>query len=91
MWGGGSWENAPGSPSIFKVGGQDQLITTMADDVVALDPNNGKVLWTHKHPTDYGLNIAMPVLGPDGILVVSSAYSGGARALQLWCRAARRR
>jgi outer membrane protein assembly factor BamB len=35
------------------------------------------------HETTYDLNIVLPVMGDDGLLVVSSAYSGGTRALRL--------
>ena len=46
------------------------------------DPDTGKRLWGHRHETSYGLNIALPVSGDDGLLLVSSAYSGGTRALR---------
>lgn len=82
-WRSGSWENSPSSPSIFNIGGQDQVITPMADRVVGLDAATGAVLWSHSHSTDYGLNIALPVVGADNIVVISSAYSGGSRGLQL--------
>jgi len=82
-WRGGSFTNSPSSPSVFNIAGQDQVITPMSDRIVGLDAASGAVLWSHSHQTDYGLNIALPVAGPDGIIVISSAYSGGARALQL--------
>jgi outer membrane protein assembly factor BamB len=85
------YRNAPGSPVLIKLDGQDQVVTFLnekargdvAGVVAGLDPNNGKILWTHPHPTNWGLNIALPVWGEDHILFVSCAYSGGARALQL--------
>ncbi len=51
--------------------------------VAGLDPNNGNLIWTHPHVTEWGLNISMPVWGKDNLLFISSAYSGGSRVLKL--------
>ena len=53
-----------------------------ADHVSGLDPNTGTLLWQHPHKCA-GFNITSPVWGPDRILVMSSGYECGARALQL--------
>jgi outer membrane protein assembly factor BamB len=74
---------SPSTPTIINVDGQDQLVIVLADHIVGLNPNNGDLLWSHPHNCDWGLNISLPVWGPGNILVVSSAYSGGSRALQL--------
>lgn len=74
---------SPSSPAIINVDGQDQLVIALADHIVGLNPNNGDLLWSHPHKCDWGLNISLPVWGADNILLVSSAYSGGSRALQL--------
>jgi outer membrane protein assembly factor BamB len=74
---------SPSTPTLIKVGGQDQLVTALADQIVGMNPDNGELLWQHPHKCDYGLNITPPVWGADNILFVSSAYSGGSRALQL--------
>ena len=50
---------------------------------VGLNPANGDLLWQHPHQCDWGLNITPPLWGEGNILFVSSAYSGGSRALQL--------
>jgi outer membrane protein assembly factor BamB len=65
------------------VAGLEQLVYFASNEVVGLDPATGKRLWGHGHETSYGLNIAPPVTGDDGLLLVSSAYSGGTRALRL--------
>jgi hypothetical protein len=41
------------------------------------------VFWTHPHKTEWGLNISTPVWGDGNLLLVSSAYSSGARLLKL--------
>ena len=49
-----------------------------------MDPANGRTLWSHPHRTDWGLNISSPVWSPaDHLLVFSSAYGTGSRALEL--------
>jgi len=82
------WKNAnldmsPASPIVIKVDGQDQLIAFMGKEIAGLNPDNGEVLWTHTHVTDWGLNISTPIWGDDNLLFVSSAYSGGSRVLRL--------
>lgn len=90
LWGKNDFGNSPSSPTLIHVAGQDQLVAFLDDGgesahglIAGLDPNNGALLWTHPHKTSWGLNIALPVWGDDGILVMSSAYGTGARALQL--------
>ena len=71
------------SPFVAKVGGEQQLIV-FADKVAAgLDPSNGKLKWTHQHPTQWGANISTPVWGDDGYLFISSAYGMGSRGIRL--------
>lgn len=74
---------SPTSPILISVDGQEQLIAFMGKEIIGVDPNNGGLLWSHPHVTDWGLNISMPVWGPDNLLFVSSAYNGGSRVLKL--------
>ena len=83
-----AWKNqtldmSPSSPIIANVDGQDQLIAFLGKVVAGLDPNNGNLIWTHPHVTEWGLNISTPVWGKDNLLFISSAYSGGSRVLKL--------
>ena len=55
----------------------------LGKQIVGVDPNNGALLWSHGHVTEWGLNISMPVWGSDNLLFLSSAYSGGSRVLKL--------
>jgi len=64
------------------VNGQDQVVIGFADQFVGVNPENGDRLWEQAHPCG-GFNIAPPLFGPDNILVISSAYSCGSRALSL--------
>ena len=82
-WKNQSLDMSPSSPIIANVDGQDQLIMFLGKVVAGLDPNNGNLLWSHPHVTEWGLNISLPVWGPDNLLFISSAYSGGSRVLKL--------
>jgi len=83
VWQKQNFKNAPSTPIIVNVDGQDQLVTTFSDEVAGLDPSNGNLLWSHPHSTSWGLNISTPVWGPGNLLFISSAYNGGARVLHL--------
>ena len=82
-WKAGRFDPSPSSPRIVRVGDQDQLVLFHAIGVAGFDPASGAQLWNHEHRTDYGLNISMPSWGEDGVMVISSAYSGGSRGLRL--------
>jgi outer membrane protein assembly factor BamB len=82
------WKNqtldlSPASPIIINVNGQDQMVAFMGKVIAGIDPNNGELLWSHPHVTEWGLNISTPVWGSDNLLFLSSAYSGGSRVLKL--------
>ncbi|MEK6286960.1 MAG: PQQ-binding-like beta-propeller repeat protein [Acidobacteriota bacterium] len=83
VWKKQDFKLSPSTPTIINVDGQDQLVIALGDHIVGMNPNNGELLWSHPHDCDWGLNISIPVWGAGNILVVSSAYSGGSRALQL--------
>jgi outer membrane protein assembly factor BamB len=82
-WKSGDVDPSPSSPRLIRVGDQEQLVLFHAGGVAGFDPGSGARLWNHPHQTEYGLNISMPAWGGDGVLVISSAYSGGSRGLQL--------
>lgn len=77
------FQDAPASPILINLDGQDQLVAEMADEIVGIDPTNGWVLWTYPHSTSWGLNISTPVWGDDHLLFVSSAYNGGSVVIRL--------
>jgi outer membrane protein assembly factor BamB len=82
-WRSPSFDVSPSSPILVRVDGQEQIVFFAADEVIGFEAATGRRLWGVPHETTYDLNIAMPVMGDDGLLVVSSAYSGGTRALRL--------
>jgi outer membrane protein assembly factor BamB len=84
LWKAGNVDYSPASPSIIDVDGQKQLVLFGGDRIAGLDPATGRELWSHPHRTDWGLNISTPVWTPsDHLLLFSSAYGTGSRALEL--------
>jgi hypothetical protein len=71
------------APILVSVDGQDQLVAFMVDHVIGLNPLNGDLVWSHPHKTDYAVNASTPVWADGNVLVISSAYGTGGRALKL--------
>ena len=86
-WASGDFDGSFSSPFVIELGGDDQLVLFTSKGVVGLDPEGKETLWSHPHPTQYDLNISVPLWIPQsenaGVLFVSSAYDGGSRALRL--------
>ena len=83
VWQKQDFTNSPSSPVLIKVDGQDQLVAVMSDNIIAVNPDTGDLFWKYPHSTSWGLNIAVPLWTSDNTLFVSSAYNGGAVALEL--------
>ncbi|MBL8234095.1 MAG: PQQ-binding-like beta-propeller repeat protein [Bryobacterales bacterium] len=83
VWQRGDSEGSYSSPLLFDFAGSKQVLTFFGRDIAGMSPDTGDHLWSHPHKTDYDLNVSPPLTGPDGIIVMSSAYSGGSRAVQL--------
>jgi outer membrane protein assembly factor BamB len=82
VWKAHTFRLSPSSPILINVDGQDQIAMAFADHFAGIDPNNGALLWQQPHPCG-GFNITPPVWGADNILLISSAYDCGSRAVQL--------
>ena len=82
-WAAQDFVNGYSSPTIVDVGGRPELIVFTAGEISGLDPDTGTLEWSVPHPADFGVNVAMPIYGEDGLLFVSSAYNGGSRVLKL--------
>lgn len=84
LWKSGHVTYSPASPMVIDVDGQKQIVVFGGDRIAGIDPANGTELWNHAHRTDWGLNISTPVWNPaDHLLLFSSAYGTGSRALEL--------
>ncbi|MCY4658417.1 MAG: PQQ-like beta-propeller repeat protein [Acidobacteria bacterium] len=83
LWRSPALDLAPGSPVLIEVDGQDQLVVVGQQELVGLDPRDGRRLWSHPHTNELGLNISMPVWSGDNALFLSSGYDGGSRLIRL--------
>jgi outer membrane protein assembly factor BamB len=83
VWSKGDFGNSPSSPLLLRINGRQQLVNFMAAEVVGFDPATGDVAWSHPHRTQYDLNVAQPAwCEEDGVMVLASAYDGGARGIR---------
>ena len=82
-WKAGDFLTSAAAPILIDFEGQTQLVFLAGGTITALDPNNGRILWSHPHDPGNDLNCATPIWGRDNILFVSSAYKAGSRAIQL--------
>jgi outer membrane protein assembly factor BamB len=83
VWAKQSFKNAHSSPLLINVDGQPQVAAVAADRIIGINPENGELLWSFPHNTQYGLAVSMPVWGADNLLFFSSAYGHGSRVLRL--------
>ena len=93
------WKSAPlsgaagyVSPSVVKIGGQDQLVMVTASvgrgrtakdgSVNGLDPRDGKVLWTYTN-WQCPIPVPQPVDAGDGRILVTGGYSAGSAMIKV--------
>jgi len=83
IWKSGDFLTSGAAPVLIEFDGEPHLVFLAGGTVTALDPRDGRVLWSHPHDPGNDLNCATPIWGHDNILFVSSAYKAGSRAIQL--------
>ena len=83
------WSNLNGTqtyatPVLLKLLGQEHLIITLKDKVAALDPSDGKLMWSHPWKIFMNnYNIAQPTRLADDIVLISAGYGTGAEAFRV--------
>lgn len=70
------------SPLLVKLAARTLLVTHIASDVVGVDTNTGKVLWTYPHPNQWSVQANTPIYH-DGALFCFSGYGQGGVKLKL--------
>jgi outer membrane protein assembly factor BamB len=83
VWRSGDFLTAAAAPILIDLDGETQLVFLAGGTITGLDPATGRVLWSHPHDPGNDLNCSTPIWGPDNVLVVSSAYKAGSRAVRL--------
>jgi outer membrane protein assembly factor BamB len=82
-WKSGDSENAMSSPMLINVDGQEQVVCIMLKEVLGANPVTGEILWRHPHTNKTDTNVTSPLWCPGNILLLSSAYDSGTRAIKL--------
>jgi outer membrane protein assembly factor BamB len=70
------------SPTLLKVGGQEQVVAYTGASAIGLTPQGGSLLWRFPYETDFNCNIATP-LAVDGKVFISSGENHGSALLTL--------
>lgn len=70
------------SPAIVTHNGKRILLTETETLVVGVNPDNGALLWTYPHKTEYNIHAVTPVYG-NGLVYFSGGYGSGGGALEL--------
>src|SRR5262249_12330449 len=83
VWKSGGFLTAEAAPILIDIGGHKQVVVVGGQTINGLDPDTGRILWSHPHDTNGDMNNSMPVWGSDNLLIVNSAYNSGSRALRL--------
>jgi outer membrane protein assembly factor BamB len=70
------------SPTLLKLGGQEQIVAYTGTSAIGLSPQGGSLLWRFPYETDFNCNIATP-LAVDGKVFISSGENHGSALLAL--------
>jgi outer membrane protein assembly factor BamB len=80
-WKAPGFRNSLSSPRILEIAGRQQLLMFMREEIIGLDPQRGRLLWSWPHANQWGHNITMPSAVGDTLFV--SSPQAGARGLRL--------
>ena len=69
-------EDAERDVGVPHVDGEEQLVTFMAEEVIGVDPGNGKLKWRYPHQNQWGQNINMPLMADANHMLISSPQAG---------------
>ena len=83
VWKSEGFENSYSTPKIIKVGGEDQLITFMATELIGMDPNNGDLKWQYAIENRWKQNVCMPTWDEESSTLFLSSNGPGSRGLKL--------
>jgi outer membrane protein assembly factor BamB len=84
VWRTGDFHTSEAAPVLISIGGEEQLVVFGGGMINGMNPANGAILWSIPHDPGNDLNMNTPLWGgSDDILLVSSAYKTGSRALRL--------
>ena len=82
-WRAGRGPTGYASPLFTELFGRPKVLAFVGEELLALVPETGEVLWRHRWKTSYGVNAADPVLYPPNRIFLSSGYDTGGALLQV--------
>ncbi len=71
------------SPISARLAGREQILFLMASKLFAVEPADGRLLWSYDWPTYDGVNAASPLVIEGDRVFISSGYDQGASMLQV--------
>jgi outer membrane protein assembly factor BamB/uncharacterized protein YeaO (DUF488 family) len=83
VWKHGDYLISGSSPILINFNGRDQLVVFAGAQMNGVDPDTGRVLWSHPHDPGNDFNFSLPLYGSDNVLFMSSGYRAGSRAIRL--------
>ena len=84
VWRSGSFLVSHAPVGLIEVAGRAQAVVCAGQGVFGMDPDDGRVLWTHPHDAGNDFNFQVPIYDQDtGVLFSSSGYIGGSQAIRL--------
>jgi outer membrane protein assembly factor BamB len=84
VWASGAFQAAYASPILATIGGVRQVVIYDSVGAGGYDAATGKELWRSPEWTNqYGINVAQPIILPDGCVFLSSGYGTGSMLLDV--------
>ncbi len=71
------------SPMLVTLAGKRQVVLVSAPRMLAVDPEDGSLLWSYPWKTSYDANCAQPLIVDDDHVFVSSGYGTGAALVKI--------
>lgn len=71
------------SPMLARLAGRLQIVLVSAPRLLAVDPEDGSLLWDYPWRTSYDANCAQPLIVDDEHVFVSSGYGTGAALVKI--------
>jgi outer membrane protein assembly factor BamB len=71
------------SPVLAEIAGVRQILNFDGTGLRGHDPTNGEELWVYPFQNSPGINVAQPILLPEGDLLISASYGSGTVRLKV--------
>ena len=76
-WSNRDHQGSYGSPILWGKGPKRQIVTPVTGNVLGIDPQTGKTLWTVEHKNQWGTILTTPIVDKQGRIFLGTAQVGG--------------